>query len=87
MAPKLATVKDLLVNCFQTLGQVVVIMFPLHSTQDALCLVACMLHVSFHVSLMFSIIYLFIFNTVLFYYWAMYMFIEWLVTFSVTASV
>lgn len=56
MAPKLATVKDFSVNCFQTLGQVVVIMFPLRYTQDRLCLVPCMLHVSFHVSL----IYLFI---------------------------
>lgn len=60
MAPKLATVKDFSVNCFQTLQQVVVIMFPLHSAQDGLCLVACMLHVSFHIFLMFLFIYLFI---------------------------
>lgn len=59
MAPKLATVKDSSVNCFQTLGQAAVIMFLLHSTQDGLCLVACMSHISFLVFLVFQFIYLF----------------------------
>lgn len=58
MAPKLATVKDSSVNCFQTLGQAAVIMFLLHSTQDGLCLVACMSHISFLVFLVFQFIYL-----------------------------
>jgi len=86
MTPKLAIVKDFSVNCVQTLRQVAVIMFPLHSAQDGLCSVTCMLHVSFHFFLMFLFTYLIIliFSVMLFHYWAMWAFSEWLLTLSVT---